>query len=78
MSAFRKHGRARRSIWQVRRTHSPRAGSTANALGGGMRQVGVLAAAGLIAMEDSPENSTTTTATPGFSPRAWRAFRGFR
>jgi hypothetical protein len=44
-------------------------------VGGGMRQVGVLAAAGLVALSDGPDGmidaSPRTTPTPAASPRGW-------
>ena len=44
-----------------------------------MRQVGVLAAACLIALEESPKTATLpTTPTPASWPKAWRAFPAFR
>ena len=39
------------------------------ALGGGMRQAGILAAAGLIALEQGPAASTKTTPTPACLPK---------
>ena len=44
-------------------------------LGGGMRQAGILAAAGLIALEEGPSGSQLITPMPGFWPRNWRRCR---
>ena len=42
------------------------------ALGGGMRQAGILAAAGLIALEQGPRSWPRTTPRRSFWPRDWR------
>ena len=44
--------------------------------GGGMRQAGVLAAAGLIALEESPEGCPWTTLMPGTLPIGCGIWRG--
>jgi len=47
-------------------------------LGGGMRQAGVLAAAGLIALEDTPQRLPDDHANARFLAKGWRGFPGFR
>ena len=44
------------------------------ALGGGMRQAGILAAAGLIALEQGPQKLTQDHANARFWPKGWRKF----
>jgi len=47
-------------------------------LGGGMRQAGVLAAAGIVALETMVTGSRKTTTTPSAWPRGLRESRGWR
>ena len=45
------------------------------ALGGGMRQAGILAAAGLIALEQGPQNLKQTMLTHSSSRKGWHRYR---
>ena len=55
-----------------------RARSVRKALGGGMRQAGILAAAGLIALEKMPPRLKEDHANARFLAEVWHGFRASR